>query len=263
MKPPFALKPKDVEISPGRDGIDVAFSTEYAKLHPEVHARLGGLLERAFGRRKIDIRSEGQGPHRVHIAGLGANQAGQVSQVMDMLHLIHTDGDDCPDVCMALGWQTSPEGQTKAGQFASLGKQEADPDRIRFAVNKLHTVILAHNELNASAHVVAPPSGSGFAGGLARGLGEKLGVPVLATAKAGGVSSQYWAGNLPFEELCERRRGTITVRADGLSGGVLIVDDIFGSGGTLRELTRYLRSLGAERIFALTVTKNLRHHRKT
>ena len=78
----------------------------------------------------------------------------------------------------------------------------------------------------------------------------------------GNVSSQYLAGDLSFEDLLERRKDTITVDAQRLSAPVLIVDDIHGSGGTIREITRRLRAIGAEQVFALTVTKTLRHHRE-
>ena len=92
-----------------------------------------------------------------------------------------------------------------------------------------------------------------------------MNIPVLRAENIGEISSQREASDsgMQFEELCERRQDTILVQATDLGGSVLIIDDIYGSGGTIRALTSHLRALDAERILALTVTKTLKNCRQT
>ena len=127
----------------------------------------------------------------------------------------------------------------------------------------LHTLVRAHGDLGGAARIIAPPSRYRLASQLVNGLGERLDIPVLKATKTKRIPSQSDSGAQDFNALCERQVGTIEVRADALAGSVLIVDDLYGSGGTIRELTRQCRALGAERILALTVTKRLKHHRQT
>ena len=224
-------------------------------------------LSRALDERVVRLRASEQGRHHLHIAGLGMERERRVRTVLNAAHIFHTD-DECPDLCLALDWQVEPlkEGgfkRTRTGEIEHRAKWGRDAAAAREAMWMLHTLARAHGDLGAAARIVAPPSRYGLASQLANGLGERLGIPVLKAMKTKRIPSQSDSGAQDFDALCKRQMGTINVQATDLVGSVLIVDDLYYSGGTIREITRQCRALGAERILALTVTKSRRHHRQT
>lgn len=264
---PYVLKPRDIEVRPERGGLSVAFSSEHPQLRVEART-VEDALSRAFDARMVRLRASEQGRHGLHIAGLDMEQERRARMVLSVAHIFHTDGDECPDLCLALDWQVEPlkEGgfkRTRTGEIEHRAKWGRDASAVREAVWMLHALARAHGDLSAAACVVAPPSRYELASQLANGLGERLGIPMLKAMKTKGIPSQSDSGERDFDALCERQMGTINVQADALSGNALIVDDLYYSGGTIRALTSALRMLGAERILALTVTKSRKHRRQT
>ena len=157
----------------------------------------------------------------------------------------------------------NPWVRTGAGAIEHRAKWNGDPAATRQAVWMLYRIVRLHGALSRVKQVIAPPSGYALAGRLAERLGERLGIPVLEARKRTHAPGQSTSGELDFDALCERQMDMIEVLAPTISGSVLIVDDLYGSGGTIRALTNRLRALGAERILALTVTKSRRHHSQT
>ncbi len=270
---PYTIRPQGVEIRPDADGLYVAFHSE-PPYRPEQAGRFAQSFSRAFDT-EVEIGVV-EGEHRyASIKGLDMTQEKRVRTVMDALHIVHVvhadDIEECPDICLALDWHmdpnsgSSPTSATKIGQLRNSAKREI-PDRNAAVTlaNTMYKVIRAHCEMKNVKYIASPPSSIEFAGWLAHTLGYWMNVLVLDTEENGMISSQQDAFNQgeKFEKLCERRKDTISIQADALSGSVLIVDDLYGSGGTIREITRQCRTLGAERILAMPVTKSLNtHHR--
>ena len=261
---PYVLKPKDIEVRPEQGGLHVAFSSEHPQLRVEARM-VEDALSRAFDERVVRLRASEQGRHHLHIAGLDKEQEGRVRAVLSVAHIFHTDGDECPDLCLALDWQMNPNPwvRTEAGESEYRAKWDGDPTAARQAAWMLYRIVRLHAEMRAASHVTAPPSSHAFAGWLAGDLAKRLGVPKRGTVKTRRIQGQIASGERDFDILCERQAGTIEVQARSLAGSVLVVDDLYSSGGTIRELTRQCRALGAKRIFALTVTKSRRHHSQT
>ena len=261
---PYVLKPRDIEVRPERGGLHVAFSSERPQLRVDAHM-VEEALSRAFDGRTVRVRSSEQGRHHLHIGGLDVEQEERVRAVLGVAHLFHTDGDECPDLCLALDWQVNPNPwvRTEAGEIEYRAKWIGDPAAARQAAWMLYRIVRLHAGMRAASHVIAPPSSHDFAGWLAGNLAKRLGVPKWGTVKARTMQGQRASGERDFQTLCERQMGAIEIQDNDLSGSVLIVDDLYYSGGTIREITRQCRALGAERILTLTVTKSRRHHSQT
>ena len=247
--------------------LHVAFSSEHPQLRVEARM-VEDALSRAFDGHAVRLQASEQGRHNLHIAGLDMEREPRARTVLNAAHIFHTDGDECPDLCLALDWQVEPlkEGgfkRTRTGEIEHRAKWERDSAAMREAMWMLHALVRAHRDLGRAARIVAPPSRYGLASRLANGLGERLDAPVLKATKTKRIPSQRDSGEQDFDTCCERQVGTIEVQARSLFGSVLVVDDLYYSGGTIRELTRQCRALGAKRILALTVTKSRRHHRQT
>ena len=229
----------------------------------------------AFDAHAVRLQESEQGRHGLHIGGLGTEQEERVRTVLSAVHIFHTDGDmdrdECPDACLALDWHTDPESGsppntlTEIGQSRNRAKWGPNLDAAIDMAKRMQTVVQAHSAMSEACYIAAPPSTAGFAAWLAHTLGYCMNIPVISSKNIGEFSSQRDASaeGVDFDELCKRRQGTILVWTLELSGSVLIIDDLYYSGGTIRELTRQCRALGAERILALTVTKSLKHHRQT
>ena len=225
----------------------------------------------AFDGRTVRVGESDQGRHSLHIAGLDMEQEWRVRAVLSVAHIFHqdgdeVDGDECPDLCLALDWQKQPEDpntRTTTGEREYRAKWERDTFSTGKIAGMLYRVVQMHSALNSANQVIAPPSSYAFAGQLADRLGERLGIPVLEARKKTHAPGQSTSGERDFHALCEQQVGMTEVLAPTISGSVLIVDDLYGSGGTIRALTSRLRALGAERILALTVTKSRRHHSQT
>lgn len=262
---PYVLKPWDVEVSPEPGGLRVAFLSEKPQLRVDSYV-LEDAISCAFDGRTVRVGESDQGRHSLHIAGLGMEQKGRVGTVLSVAHIFHTDGYECPDLCLALDWQKQPEDpntRTTTGEREYRAKWKGDTVSASMIAGMLYRIMRAHGALSRANRVIAPPSSYALAGRLADRLGERLGIPVLEARKKTHAPGQSTSGERDFHALCERQAGMIEVLAPVISGSVLIVDDLYGSGGTIRALTSRLRALGAERILALTVTKRLKHHRQT
>lgn len=268
---PYGLKPQGVQILPEQGGLRVAFSSKVKRLQVD-ERMIEESFSCAFDGRTVQVQSDGQGHHALHIAGLDVEQEQRVKAVMSMVHVFHLDGEACPDACLSLDWHMDPESgnppsnATKIGRLRNSAKRaRPDHEAANDVAEMTYDAVQAHSGLSNACSIVAPPSGFGFAAWLAQTLGYWMNIPVLRAENIGEISSQREASDsgVQFEELCQRRQDTILVQAPRLDGSVLIVDDLYGSGGTIRALTRRLRDLDAERILALTVTKTLTNCRQT
>ena len=63
------------------------------------------------------------------------------------------------------------------------------------------------------------------------------------------------------EDLLNRIAGSISVTGVEQGSRVLVVDDIIGSGGTIKEIGRALRESGASEVYALSVAKDAKFTR--
>ena len=262
---PYVIRPQDIKVRPDADGLYVAFRSE-----PPYRDELAWQFKQAFGcafDTEVKIGAIGfEGEQRyASLKGLGLPQEERVRTLMNALHVVHTDGDECPDLCLALDWQKEPDDRytrTATGEVEYQAKWRDDPVATARIAGMLYRIVRSHGALSTVNQIVAPPSTRALAGRLAERLGERLDIPALETRKEGTAPGQKISGERDFDALCERQVGTIKVQATDLAGSVLIVDDLYYSGGTIRELTRQCRALSAERILALTVTKSLKYHHR-
>ncbi len=243
-------------------GIRATFSSEKTPLRcPEELERAFGL---AFAGHYIQLGTEPSGRHYVFIRGL--NNMGRAQILMNALHLIHTDGEECPDASLALGWHLDPEGdcwsRTKIGDLVNRSKHKNDEDSRIELGNQLATVVQEHGAMKEVDSIITPPSDHSLAGLLAKRVGEHLGVPVLEAKRGRPVRKQSDDKDLEFEVLYRRQIDTIIIPTIEFMSSVLIVDDVYGTGGTSHEIMRQLRSQLVDRIFVVTATKTRRNHQQ-
>lgn len=91
---------------------------------------------------------------------------------------------------------------------------------------------------------------------LAREVGKILGLPVVpALRRVRYTVSQV---RLNEDERAKNVRGAFATNEKvSISSTVLIVDDVYTTGATLNECARVLKSAGAQRVFALTLARQL------
>ena len=268
---PYGLKPQGVQILPEQGGLRAAFSSKVKRLQVD-ERMIEESFSCAFDGRTVQVQSDGQGHHALHIAGLDLEQEQRVRMVMNMVHIFHLDGDVCPDACLSLDWHMDPESgnppsnATKIGRLRNLAKRaRPDHEAANDVAEMMYDAVQAHSGLSNAYSIVAPPSGFGFAAWLAQTLGYWMNIPVLGAEDTG----RFRANEKLLNWVCSSRNYASVGRTRSVCRPLVfpvacwIVDDIYGSGGTIRALTSHLRALGAERILALTVTKTLTNCRQT
>ena len=121
-------------------------------------------------------------------------------------------------------------------------------------------LVRAHPELtDVDALVPVPPSTSRALDPVrswAEGLSRALKKPVLtALAKQRHTQPQK-----EMHTLAQKRgnvAGAFRVRAGVRGQRLLVLDDLYDSGATLREVVRALKDAGAQRVSVLTVTRTI------
>lgn len=91
---------------------------------------------------------------------------------------------------------------------------------------------------------------------IARVVGQRLGIPVLARACRKVADTQPQA-LLPWSERARNVRGAFVCDLDLRDVRVAVVDDVMTTGATMNEIARNLRQAGAVRIVAWVVARAL------
>ena len=122
-----------------------------------------------------------------------------------------------------------------------------------------------HLRLRTVAVVTAPPKMNGAIRNIplewARSVAQELGAMPVEAQKTRSTGQQKNLQGLGDEqEVAEGVAGSMSVNGP-VEGDVLIIDDVLGSGGTLRELARAFKNAGAQRVYGLCVAKDAKFTR--
>ncbi|WP_341998569.1 hypothetical protein MRBLWH7_000340 [Microbacterium sp. LWH7-1.2] len=169
------------------------------------------------------------------------------------------------DVAITLDWYTQPDGDgelkhTAAGYWINTTKHATHPEwgnsrnSRRLMIDALVKTIQAHPlYANATAIIAAPghlADGQSFGEVLARDVAAKVGIPFVETT-APGPRQQQKEG--PVQDLT----GVFTVQ-DALSGDVIVLDDVYRTGGSASGAAAAAKRAGANRVFSIAVARTIR-----
>ncbi len=151
-------------------------------------------------------------------------------------------------------------GRTRLGELAYRLKYLGDTRALAPLVEQAHALCQAHPELAAVDALVPVPASTPRpqqpVQALARALGARLGRPVWPVlAKVRPTRPQK-----EMRTLAQKRAnvaGAFAVRGDVRGKALLVIDDLYDSGETLREVARVLRAGGAARLCVLTLTRTI------
>lgn len=160
------------------------------------------------------------------------------------------------DECYALGpYKVTRESSLVDGRYGDLlskAKYRSDPEAIRAIGSELADFAQSHPRLRLCATVTAPPTSQTRDN--------------LPRRWATTVADMIWAKSLavdwktPPSGAQKNREGTVRgnmIAPGPIQGDVLVIDDALEYGETLREAGRALREAGANKVYALCVTKNM------
>ena len=257
---PLALWMREPEIRVRRDAVRITFSTENGRV---TESEVAAVFEAALGLEVLVTRSE---LHSFLVLVRTTEPAAVVRSAepfVQALPLVHPDDSPFwPDVSVALGWQTVPgtEFRGDIGNLEYLAKWKGNQDASRKLGALLSDLAERHETLNRAQAVYAVPSSRGLAQLLARDVANRLRVPTIVGRKAPDAVKQQDSDE-EFDDAQSRIRGRLQVPKVS-QGRVLIVDDLYGKGITIAEVTRCLRAQGVHHVSSLTATKTARFHRQ-
>lgn len=169
------------------------------------------------------------------------------------------------DVAIALGWYTQPndEGElekAKAGYWINTTKHASHPEWTnsrksrREMITALVGLTQTHPLYSGATAIIASPGhladGQSFGEELAREVAENAGIAFVETTAPGPRPEQK-------EGQTQDLTGMFTV-AEPLTGDVIVVDDVYRSGGSASGAAAAAKRAGADRVFALTVARTIR-----
>lgn len=172
----------------------------------------------------------------------------QVEQVCDLLsqvltltrspELDHAIAGDFykipPDEEAGRGWEN-----TEFGELVHRAKYYSDPEQTQAGVelcDRLADIVRGHPLLRRATKVVVTPSTkTGTSERMGNGLARRLGLETITATKVGGSMGEAKAGRSTYE------LDTYEIHGDALSEHVLIVDDVYKSGVTMRSIAQALK----------------------
>jgi ATP-dependent DNA helicase RecQ len=152
-------------------------------------------------------------------------------------------------------WNRSP-----VGELAYRLKYQNDLTTLSELLEHTATLLAAHPELaQVDAIIPVPPSTtrpndpvSAFVGSLAKRFNLKVLPAVLKTRQT--------APQKQFHTIAQKQAnvaGAFTLQKPVRNLCLLLVDDLFDSGATLKEITRLLHKAGASSVYVLTLTRTI------
>ncbi len=252
---------------PGPSGVVLSVS---CSVHPGL-TRLAEVLEASFPGLNVEVDAKG----RVFSWGTEANltlsgalpDTGALDDLLRLMTRLVSVNDDA-DVSHCLDLYRIPEESaaspeewpyTNIGQAVYRAKYRGDYQSSMSAADMMAQVIRRHPAL-ASANVlcaVPPASDLGnrtdAADQWVRSLSERLDVPAITLRRTRTVRPQKGIG-----DTVERRRNqerSMAADPDARERRVLVVDDLYTSGDTVRECVRALCAEGASQVFVLCAVK--------
>lgn len=201
--------------------------------------------------------------HRFVFQGDGPDGLGDVVEVLSTVLSIPVPKH--LDIAIALGWYTQPnsEGElekAKAGYWINTTKHAPHPEwsnsqkSRREMIAALVSLIQTHPLYSGATAIIASPGhladGQSFGEILAREVAKTAGIPFVETTAPGPRPEQK-------EGQTQDLTSTFTV-TERLSGDVIVVDDVYRSGGSASGAAAAAKRAGARRVFALTVARTIR-----
>lgn len=188
-----------------------------------------------------------------------------LDDVIEMLTLVLSiPAPDHVDVAVALDWYKQPNGElelehTRAGYWIFTTKHAKEPtwSNSRKSRREMIAQLVAFIEThplyrNATAIVTAPghkADGQSFGEVLAREVAARVGIPFVESTSPGPREQQ--------KENPQDLTDTFTVEED-LSGDVIVLDDVYHTGGSASGAAAAAKRAGAERVFTITVARTIR-----
>ena len=172
------------------------------------------------------------------------------------LPLLHPDVTDFwPNVSMALDWQTIPGDAGQRGYIGNLeylAKWKGNQDAAAKLGSYMADLADRHSELSRAQAVVAVGSSRDLSQFLAGQVARALRVHMYIAKKSPAAGKQQ--DNIQsFDDALAQYSGSILVpRLPQRERRVLIVDDLYGKGTTIAEVTRCLRAQGIEHVSGWT-----------
>lgn len=200
-----------------------------------------------------------------HGWGFAGEAPDGVEDFLEMLTLVLSiPNPEHVDLTIALDWYYQPDDEdelkrTTAGYWINTTKHASQPtwsnsmNSRRLMIKALVLFINTHPLYrNATAIITAPghkADGQSFGEVLAREVAAKVGIPFVETTSPGPRAQQ--------KESPQDLTDMFTVQGQ-LSGDVIVLDDVFHTGGSASGAAAAAKRAGADRVFALTVARTIR-----
>jgi adenine/guanine phosphoribosyltransferase-like PRPP-binding protein len=169
------------------------------------------------------------------------------------------------DVAITLDWYTQPDDagglkHTPAGYWINTTKHAPHPEwsnsrnSRRLMINALVDMIRIHPlYANATAIIAAPghlADGQSFGEVLARDVAARVGIPFVETTAPGPREQQKEGATQDLTEV-------FTVQG-ALSGDVIVLDDVYRTGGSASGAAAAAKRAGADRVLSVAVARTIR-----
>lgn len=167
------------------------------------------------------------------------------------------------DFALALDWYKVPDPEvdpnrwanTSSGELVNRAKYRSHSPSGRELADHMADLIERHPLLEAANSIITVPGhradGTSFGEKLARAVAHRADKPVVETQCPNGPRPQQ------KEESARNLLDEFEI-PDILSGGVIIVDDVYRTGGSMDSVAAAAKEAGARRVFGLAAVRTLR-----
>ncbi|KQX07332.1 MULTISPECIES: hypothetical protein [unclassified Leifsonia] len=201
--------------------------------------------------------------HAFRFAGVVPASVTELADLLKLALSIPSPGQ--VDRCMALDWYTVPNEDdelihTRAGELINFTKHASHPDYSnsrncrREMIATLADFIQRHPRYSVATAMVAAPGhladGNSFGEKLAREVAAKAGISFVESTSPGGPRERQFDTKQDLSEA-------FTVNGT-LSGTVIVLDDVYQSGGSATGAAAAARRAGATTVVFLAVARTIR-----
>ncbi len=264
IQAPIVLWPREVVLTELSGILQVSFKTDFPFLRREVD--LCSVFENAF----IDSRVAAQtidGTHLVRIqtdADISIMKR-RANRIVSALCLIHDDGVG-PSIAFSLGWNFihGTRERTRVGELELRAKWHGDAEATRLLVERTVRLVLAHDALRSAGSIMCFTSSKQLASTLAEAVASGIGVPLMGCEKLDRTRQQHAATDaLDFNAIVDGAVGNFRLPPEAIREPVLIIDDLYRTGGSILEVTKCLHDRGVSQVFSVTAVKAVKFYRQT
>jgi hypothetical protein len=224
---------------------------------------IGVQVEAALDKKRVGLK-ESTAKDYTHGFRFKKRVPDEVKQFIENLtYVLSIPAPDHVDFAIALDWYTVPDDETgdlvhtNAGNWINWTKHAPHPEwgnstrSRRKMVNQLIAFIQEHPIYSNATAIIAAPGhlgdGQSFGENLARQVAKEVGLPFVESTAA--------ARTAQFEEKQDLTRA-FTVQ-EALVGTVIVLDDVYQSGGSASGAAAAARRAGADNVLVLTVARTI------